>query len=197
MKVTTESLLQAKTLITFGLRPQQVKMLTGVTESRIGGLTKEIIDDGTKIATKGSLSANKILRTKNHFRQFSLWMTIYKAILSSEYDFQRKALKTPWYSNIDSNILIKTQIMFLNILDAEFNIEITETAVIDLAECLNILTEISTKESTYIVTCPDCGVDYVIVESSKQTDNCPFCHERSYEAERNRIELIFDNRMKA
>ena len=197
MKITTESLLQAKTLITLGLRPQQVKMLTGVSESRISVLTKEIIDDGTFIATKGSLSANKILRTKKHFRQFSLWMIIYKAILTSEFDFQRKIPKTPWYENIDTNVLIKTQIMCTNVLDAEFTIDSDKNKVIDASECLSILNEIASKESTYIITCPDCGIEYVIVESSKQTDNCPFCHERGYETEKHRIELIFDNLMKA
>jgi len=197
MKVTTESLLQAKTLITLGLRPQQVKMLTGVNESRISGLTKEIIDDGTFIATKGSLSANKILRTKKHFRQFSLWVIIYKATLKSEFDFQRKAQKTPWYLNVDTNVLIKTQIMCTNLLDAEFNIDNTKSEIIDASGCLSILNEIASKESTYIITCPDCSIDYVIVESSKQTDNCPFCHERGYEAEKNRIELNFDNLMNA
>ncbi len=78
MRMSTERLIQAKTLISFGLRPQQIKRLTGVNESRISLLTKEVINDGTFIATKGSLSANKILRTKNHFRQFSIWMIIYK-----------------------------------------------------------------------------------------------------------------------
>ena len=197
MKITTESLLQAKTLITLGLRPQQIKMLTGVNESRISGLTKEIIDDGTFIATKGSLSANKILRTKKHFRQFSLWIIIYKAILSSEFNFQRKTQKTPWYLNIDTNVLIKTHIMCTSLLDAELNIDSTNTEVIDTSGCLSILNEIASKESTYIVTCSDCGIDYVIVESSKQTDNCPFCHERGYEAEKHRVELIFDKLMKA
>ena len=189
MKISTERLMQAKTLISFGLRPQQIKMLTGVNESRLSLLTKEVLSEGTFIATKGSLSANKILRTKNHFRQFSIWMIMYKSILSAESNFQRHNIVTPWFQSLDCNVLIKTHILFANLLQNEFNID----DVIDASECFSILTELDSKESTYLVFCPDCNIEYVIIESSKQTDNCPFCHERGFETEKNKLDLIFDN----
>ncbi len=145
MKISTEALMQAKTLISFGLRPQQIKLLTGVNESRVSVLTKEIISEGTAIATKGSLSANKILRTKNHFRQFSIWMLIYKSTLAAESNLQRYKVNSIWFKNTDCNVLIKTQLIFTHLMQNEFDIN----DIIDASECFSIINELATKESTY------------------------------------------------
>ncbi|OUS26206.1 hypothetical protein A9Q98_11105 [Thalassotalea sp. 42_200_T64] len=193
MKIKIESLLTAKTLISYGFRPQQVKDLTGVNAQRISALTQELRDDSIVIANKGALSANKILRTKLLYRQFSLWMIIYKQLLQAEYDFQRIEELSPWYSNLDSNLLIKTHILFSRILENDFDITLEQNNLITLAECFSILKEINLKTDTYLVRCKDCGIHYVIIESSKQTDNCPFCHERGFELERVRTETIIAN----
>jgi len=187
MKHSAEAILQTKSLISYGFRPQQIKSLTGLNESKVTMLTKEMVEDGVFIRSKGLLSPNKILRTKFYFRQFSLWMLIYKSLITAEFNFRRLTLPVPWHKSLDTNILIKSQIMLTNILASEF--ELDEAKVISAAECYSILYEISCKESTYLRGCSACGIDYVVVESSKHTDKCPFCQERKFESERNRLDL--------
>jgi hypothetical protein len=193
MKIRIESLLTAKNLIAYGFRPQQIKDLTGINTQRIAALAQEVIDDGIVIANKGALSANKILRTKLLYRQFSLWMIVYKQLLQAEFNFQRIEELTPWYSNLDSNLLIKTHILFTQLLENEFSTTLEPSNLLTLAECYGILKEINLKINTYLVSCKDCNIEYVIVESSKQTDNCPSCHERGYEVEKIRIDTIVAN----
>jgi hypothetical protein len=176
--------LKTRNLIEFGLRPQQVRNLTGASESRVATITKEIKNDGCKLPSKGLLSANKILRTKARFRQMSLWMIIYQQVLTAECDFQRQAVPSPWHSHIDSNILLKTQLMFLELMENEFQLNPDVDDMLTVSECLNVLTEINSTNTTYLATCESCYIEYVVVESSKHTDNCPFCQERQFECER-------------